>query len=187
MGTGLMPILTSPLIRVIQMTKLPAMCRVSTDKCLLPPRFMYRDINLVTLLPEFQPEADACTIATLSPVGNVTIPKYAAAILRIPEDTPHKDIEDLLKIRGHTLLLTQLDEMVARTDLKMSTKMLTNGHANFCFLENRDGSVSMAFVRYLYRDGWYAKKLLRFDDGNFLNVSHRILVSNLDISIPGAL
>lgn len=185
MEPGLMPILISPLIRVIQTTELPAMCRMSTSKCLSFPRFRYRDTNF-TSLPEFQSEVDGCIIATLSPLENITILKYAAAILRIPAETSQKRIEDLLKIRGHTLLLTQLDEMVARTDAKFLTKMLTNGHANFCFLENKDGSVSVGFVYYRYYDGWYARKILKFDDRDSLSVSHRVLIRNLDISISRA-
>lgn len=162
---------------VIRTTKLMALDSKRTDQCFAPPRCKQRHLDMVNLLPEFQPETDPCTISTLGLMGSATFFKYAVGLLGAPASSSIKTIEALLKDRGYPLLLTHFDQMVVRTDAKLNTDMRTNGIPNFCFLENKDGSISMGFAHYKYRIGWYVG-IVAFDDARYLTRAHRFLVRN---------
>lgn len=162
---------------VIKTTKLMALDSKRTDQCFVPPMCKHRHLDMANLLPECQPETVPCTISTLALTGSSTFLQYAITLLGAPVGSSVKRVSALLKDRGYPLLLTHFDQMVVRTDAKLNTDMRTNGIPNFCFLENKDGSISMGFAHYKYRMGWYVG-ILAFDDARYLTRAHRFLVRN---------
>ena len=83
------------------------------------------------------------------------------------------------------MTLAQAEAMVEATESKSgNTGMRTDGWANWFFVENKDGSVSVAFV---VRDvsGWFAS-VDRLGLGLRWYADFRLLVRNLDASKLGS-
>ncbi len=113
-----------------------------------------------------------------------TFSQAAFAVLNMPLDTPTGTLISLLKERGHTMTLPQIEEMVEATERGEDTGLVTNGYSNFAFVENEDGSVSVARVA---RDGddrpWRALSALA--DSRRWYADNRLMVCNLDPSKLG--
>lgn len=128
--------------------------------------FAYRDSSFDSLLPKVQPAQE----------GEITV-------LQLPHDMTFKEMathffgsDDITVIKKHVLTLPMVEKMIAERENELETM----GWGNFAFMENKDGSVSVAYVpRYGIGRSWYAYVLvlaygLRWDAGV------RLIVSNLE-------
>lgn len=173
------------LLSVAATIELAVVAGKPTKKCFTGSRYAYRDSDFDGCLPKEQPETVACTITTLTPSRDATFAQWAAFVLGVPADTSIEKLAALLKERGHTMTLAQAEAMVEATESKSgNTGMRTDGWANWFFVENKDGSVSVAFV---VRDvsGWFAS-VDRLGLGLRWYADFRLLVRNLDASKLGS-
>lgn len=139
----------------------------------------YRDSDIDSWLPSDQPTQLAGVIGVyqLQKEGT-TFREMAASVLKVALDTPIAELAKLLKERGHTTTAAAVEEMVKRQEAGEDMGLRTDGWANFAFVENADGSVSVLYVdrdvrrwranvlRLSYVPRWYAE--------------NRVLVRNSD-------
>ena len=174
------PIKSTSLFSVIASTDLGAVVGKPTKQCFTGSRYAYRDGDFDPLLPADQPMAAACTVTTLVPAREATFAEWVRAILGVTADTPVEMLGPLLKERGHTMTLTQVEDMVEAAERKAKNGMRVDGWGNFFFMENEDGSVSVGYVRRAGR-GWSAY-VFSLGRGSVWLVGSRLLVRNLDAS-----
>ncbi|MEO6536791.1 MAG: hypothetical protein ABIT47_03775 [Candidatus Paceibacterota bacterium] len=159
-----------------------------TKMCLVGEHWMgVRSGNFSKWLPAFQPKADASVITVLKPSGFWTFVDAVVSILKASPNTPPTTIGSLLKTHGHTMTLPQVELMVEATRRGQKTGMLTNGHANFFFLEKEDGSISLGSVTCAVNDprwGQYIYELSKCGDYKQDDV-YRLMLCNMDPSKLG--
>ncbi len=124
--------------------------------------FWYRDSDFDTLLPKEQPAREGeITVHTLG--KEMTFLEMAQAFL---------GTQDPNEIKKHCLTLPMIEEMIATRENELET----TGWANFAFVENKDGGVSVADV-YRYGDvrPWRAG-VYELASGNRWCADYRLMV-----------
>ena len=111
-------------------------------------RYCYRDSDLDKFLPENQFAQDASQFAVCELTKTATFKQVAESILGVSGDI--QTLSKLLKERGYTTSLPTIEAIIERQASGEDVGLLTNGWANFVFVENKDGSVSVVGV---HRDG----------------------------------
>ncbi len=129
--------------------------------------FSYRDSDFDTLLPKKQPAKE----------GKITVHQLPRDMTFTEIATHFFGSDDIETIKKHTLTLPMIEEMIATRENEMET----TSWANFAFVENKDGGVSVADV---YRnDGagrhWDAS-VRGLASGYRWDADNRLLVCNLD-------
>ncbi|MFZ1075205.1 MAG: hypothetical protein WAN50_02430 [Minisyncoccia bacterium] len=166
-------------------TELAVVVGKPTKKCFTASRYAYRDSDFDGWLPKEQPEAAACTITTLTPSRDATFAQWAAFVLGVPADTSIEKLAALLIERGHTMTLAQAEAMVEATESKPgNTGMRTDGWANWFFVEDKNGSVSVAGVNR--GDSRWNADVSRLGNDDRWDADDRLLVRNLDASKLGS-
>ncbi len=157
---------------------LGAVARKKTKKCFTSKLWYYRAGDLDNWLPADQPWAGAVTITVLTPMKDWTFAEAARSILNASPDTPVATLGALLKKHQLTMTLAQAEAMVEATERGENTGLRTDGYGNFFFVENEDGSVSVAYVD---RDDrrWRAF-VYELGDGYRWCAVYRLVVCNLD-------
>jgi hypothetical protein len=137
-----------------------------TENCFTDSSWSYRDSDFDVWLPKKQPEQE----------GEITVivrDKYQTFLEMAQEYIGTTDPE---KIKPHCLTLPMVEEMIE----KHSADLQTLGHSNFFFVENEDGSVSIAGV---YRGDPRWNAFVYGIDRGFRRIADlRLLVRNLDAS-----
>jgi hypothetical protein len=172
----------TPLFSVIATTNLDALGEKKTKDCFPKPRYVYRDNNFGNWLSANQPKTDACVIATLALTKGWMFAEAAVRVLGVGAGTSIKLLGKALIENGHTMTLSQAEEMVEATERGEKTGMRTDGYGNFFFVEtgNEDNPVSVGCVDR-GGGGWHAR-VDSLDDGNRWCAVTRLLVRNLDAS-----
>ncbi len=154
-----------------------------TKQCFTGKLWYYRNDDFDNRLPADQPWAGAGTITVLTPMKDWTFAEAAVSILNVSSGTLSDTLGALLKERHHTMTLAQAEALVEASERGEVTGLRTDGYANFFFVENEDGSVSVAFVD---RDGrqWRAR-VRGLARGGRWYAGHRLMVCNLDPSKLG--
>lgn len=176
------PAKPTPLLSVIATINLDAVGGKKTANCFTDDVWNpnYHDGDFDRWLPANQPKADSCVITTLGFAKDWTFAEAAAKILGVGAGTSIALLSKALIENGHTMTLVQAEEMVKKAECGEKTDMRTNDHGNFFFVENKDESVSVGYVRRVVRD-WFA--LVRsLDDSSRWHAGRRLLVRNLDAS-----
>ena len=108
-------------------------------------RYYSRDGDLDQYLPKNQPAQPESKFAVCELTQAATFKEMAEQILGIQGDT--KTLAKLLKDRGYTTTLPAIEALIERQENGEDTGLLTNGYANFFFVENEDReSVSVVDV-----------------------------------------
>lgn len=146
---------TVRLLREVGKVVLPATAEKETKKSFIGDRYYYRAAELDRWLSKVQPagKEGLSTIHQLE--KQMTFREIAAAILGLDETSDLDLLASALIKNGHTVVLSQIESLIERTDADEATGLLTNGWGNFFFVVNKDGSVSVVRV---YRDDvrqWY--------------------------------
>ncbi len=94
--------------------------------------FWYRDSDFDNLLPKTQPAQEG-EITVLTPGKEMTFLEMAQEFL---------GTQDPEKIKKYCLTLPMVEEIIATRENELET----TGYANFFFVENKDGGVSVAGV-----------------------------------------
>lgn len=164
---------------------LGAVAGTKTKKCFAGKLWYYRDSDFDNWLPADQPNAEASAITVLTPMKDWTFAEAAVSILNVSPDTPVATLGMLLKERGHTMTLAQAEAMVNFTERSAKTGLRTDGYANFFFVENKDGSVSVADVRRRVDGRHWRAGVGELADCYRWRADIRLLVCNLDPSKLG--
>ena len=104
----------------------------ATKDCFTSDKFYYRDSDFDNWLPKIQPAKE----------GTVTVHQ-------LPQEMTFKEMaihflgsDDIETIKKHTLTLPMVEEMIKTRESELET----TGWGNLFFVENEDGSVSVAYV-----------------------------------------
>lgn len=109
--------------------------------------FTWRDADIDAWLPKNQKD---------SLVGKITSHKLQVPLTFLEMAQRFIGTTDIEKIKEHTLSLPMIDVLVKKQENGEDVGLRTDGYANFFFVENADGSVSVLGV-YRYDGGWYAR------------------------------
>jgi hypothetical protein len=148
--------------------------------CFTSTLWVYRDSDIDTWLPKEQAAQAAGSVGVYqlqNPKGT-TFREMALAAVQAALGTSDEEIIGRLKEHGLTLTLPAIESMVERQESGEDVGLRTDGYANFAFLEDAAGSVS---VIYFYRRGrrWNAN-VNRLGNDNRWNADNRLLLRNSD-------
>ena len=116
-------------------------------------RYYYRDNDLDRYLPKNQSDQAESQFGVLPLTETTTFKEFAESVLGTQGDL--KTLAKLLQQRGYTTTLPAIEALIERQESGEDTGLLTNGWANFFFVDNEDGeSVSVVDVSRLDRR-WY--------------------------------
>lgn len=141
-----------------------------TSKCLTGNIWGDRDDDIDRWLPAAQPTQAGGPVGVyqLQKQKGTTFREMAAAALQVGSGTALELLGKALKEQGRTFTLPAIEKLVERQEGGEDVGLRTDGYANFFFVENSDGSVSVlnvnrndggwrAYVHRLdYDDGWRA-------------------------------
>lgn len=136
-------------------------------------RYYYRDADLDTWLPTDQPAQPESNFS-VQELGQQATFLEALASIGIVGDVA--SVAKEIKKRGLTTTLPTIETLVERQELGQDTGLRTDGYANFFFVEDKDGGVSLVS---LYRDGrqWHVD-MSRLDHDNRWYVGNRFFFRN---------
>ncbi|MBX4209541.1 hypothetical protein KW799_02540, partial [Candidatus Parcubacteria bacterium] len=80
--------------------------------------------------------------------------KVAAAVLGIDESSNLDLLAKALIGNGHTVSLAQIELLIEQVEMGEEAQLRTDGYANFFFVEDKNGSVSVVDVRRYDRGRW---------------------------------
>ena len=108
-------------------------------------RYYYRDNDLDRYLPKNQSDQAESQFGVLPLTETTTFKEFAESVLGTQGDL--KTLAKLLQQRGYTTTLPAIEVLNERQESGEDTGLLTNGWANFFFVDNEDGeSVSVVGV-----------------------------------------
>ena len=108
-------------------------------------RYYYRDNDLDRYLPKNQSDQAESQFGVLPLTETTTFKEFAESVLGTQGDL--KTLAKLLQQRGYTTTLPAIEVLNERQESGEDTGLLTNGWANFFFVDNEDGeSVSVVYV-----------------------------------------
>lgn len=137
----------------LKQTALGELPAIKTGKCLRGRIWAYRDSDVDSWLPKEQLAQAACNVTAYQLEKPMVFAEMAAVVLGVPATTPVPELGKMLKERGLTLSLSQIDKLVEIQEGGTDVGIRSDGYASFAFMGNADGSVSVAYVRRDDR-GW---------------------------------
>jgi len=182
-GTAATPTAKPPTLVLHKATSTTDVEGKKTSKCLTGKHWAYRDGDIDRWLPAGQPAQAAGQVGVYqlqNPQGT-TFREMAAAALKVGPGTSLDLLAKALKEQGHTFTLPAIEQLIERQESGEDVGLRTDGYANFFFVEDSDGSVSVLCV---YRVGrrWYGD-VRRLDDVDFRwGAEDRLVLRNSDAS-----
>lgn len=141
-------------LQAVKTVVLKATDSQKTSDCFInKKRYVHRDSEIGTLLPEEQKATGAGNVIAHALGKDMTFREMGQSLL----ETDKEDINVLSKRLiegGYTVTLTEIEDLVERQEQGEDVGLLTNGHANFFLVVNKDGSVSVVDV-FRYDRRWY--------------------------------
>jgi len=116
----------------------------------------YRATGFVNWLPANQPNTEAGMVTSLASEAPWTLIESAVSVLNVSHDTSDVMLAKLLKERGHTGTLAQVEELAIAAERGERTGMVKGDRPNFFFLDNEDGTVSVARIVHTGCRQWVA-------------------------------
>lgn len=137
-------------------------------------RYYHRDSDLDSWLPEDQSEqlAGNFSIQQLAQLG--TFKQVVESFLGITGEIPV--LAQALKVKGHVTTLPTVESLVERQEAGEDVGLRTDGYANFFFVEDGDGSVSV--VNVYWDDGQWLVLVLRLGNGSEWFAGYRFFFCN---------
>ena len=114
-------------------------------------RYYHRDGDLDKFLPKNQFAQEAGQFAVCELTETATFQQVAESVLGVSGDI--QTLSKLPKERSHTTSLPAIEALIERQESGEDVGLRTDGWANFFFVENKDGSVSV--VRVYRDDRWW--------------------------------
>lgn len=166
-------------ISVMTTNKIVALNGKPTKKCFTGWHYTFRG-NFDEQLPVDQSPSIPCISTLLSFTASWHFAKGARDILGISTRTDAKLLGTALIESGHTMTLTQVEELVAKTECHEKTGLFTGRSYFFIETKNQEDPVVVGSVAR-YGMHWYAR-IYSLDNGWDRNVFDYLLVRNLDTS-----
>src|SRR3989344_5570655 len=161
--SGLKSSTAKPLIAIlVKTTSIGDIEGEKTGKCLTGKRWAYRDGDIDRWLPAVQ-SAQENRLARVYQLQN-------------RPGTSLDLLAKALKEQGLTFALQAIEQLVDRQEDGEDVGLRTDGYANFFFVEDSDGSISVLLV-YRYVGGWCAS-VYRLDVGDRWGAEDRPLLRN---------
>ena len=179
--SGLKSSTAKPLIAIlVKTTSIGDIEGEKTGKCLTGKRWAYRDGDIDRWLPAVQSaqENSLARVYQLQNTAGTTFREMAAAALKVGPGTSLDLLAKALKEQGLTFTLQAIEQLVDRQEDGEDVGLRTDGYANFFFVEDSDGSISVLLV-YSYVGGWCAR-VRRLDRGSRWFAEYRLLLRNSD-------
>jgi len=175
------PAKPTPLLSIIATTQLGAVAGKLTRKCFVGQRWRKggRDKDFDNWLSANQSSAEKCAISTLAPSRDWMFEEGAATILGIGVGTDIVLLGKALIENDHTMTLAQAEEMVEKTERDEKTGMLTDGYANFFFVETGDEKNPVSVAHVSRDDSRWSAYVFRLVRGYRCYAARRLLVRNL--------
>ena len=151
-----------------------------TTKCLIGDRWAYKDGDIDRWLWRINPDQPACSVGIYqlqNPQGT-TFREMAAAALKVGPGTALDLLVKALKEQGRTFTLPAIEQLVERQESGEDVGLRTDSYANFFFVENLDGSVSVLLVSR--HAGRWTPYVHRLDYGFRWSAEYRLLLRNSD-------
>lgn len=165
---------------LVATTRLDAVVGKETVRCFTPPQYAsHRDKDFAEWLLANQPDEVPCMVQSIELSKDWTFAEAAAAILGVTEDASRGLLALLLIKGGHTLTLTQVEEMVELTERGEKTGLRIDGFANFFFVETGDERNPVSVGRVGRGDREWGASVRRLSRGTRWRTVHRLLVRNL--------
>lgn len=138
-----------PLLQFIKIVKQVAVKGKKTSNCFTNKlRYYYREANLDDWLPKSQPDQAESGYSVRALTRPATFKEVVESYLGITGDVV--TLSSALKERKLTTILPAVEALIERQEGGEDVGLWTNGWANFFFVEDKDGGVSVVRVR---RDG----------------------------------
>ncbi|MEK7607339.1 MAG: hypothetical protein AAB484_00200 [Patescibacteria group bacterium] len=166
---------TRLLLEITKVT-IPVTTEKKTKDCFLGDRYCYRDSDLDNLLAKVQPTGMAGQFTVHQLEKELNFKEVAQAILGVDE-APLNDLAKGIIEKGHTVVLPQIESLIERTDTGENTGLRTDGYANFFFVINKEGGVSVVNVPRYGGRRWNVY-VYHFGNGLRWDVEHRFFSRN---------
>lgn len=153
---------TVRLLKEVGKVILSATAEKETKKSFIGDRYYYRAPELDSWLPKLQPDGKEGEFTVHQLEKQLNFREIAAAILGLDETSDLDLLAKALIENGHTVVPSQIESLIERTDAGENTGLRTDGWGNFFFVHNKEGGVSVVFV-YRYDDRQWYVVVRRFD------------------------
>ena len=166
-----------PTFVLLKTTTLGVIEGKNTGDCFTGDRWSYRDPNIGRWLPDQQEQfIGAVSVYQLQNSAGITFREMAMVALSVAPETPLDQLAKLLKERGYTLTLPAIESMVEKQEGGEDIGLRTDSYANFAFVEDAHGSVSVLLAsRGVGR--WYGS-VNRLGYDRRWDVERRLLLCN---------
>ena len=129
-------------LRQLKTVTVAAVGAKNTADCFTNTARYYRDPSLGADFPKIQPVQPESKFTVCELTQDATFREMSESVLGVSGDI--RTLSKLLKESGHTTILPVIEALVERQESGEDTGLLTNGWANFFFVDNEDGeSVSV--------------------------------------------
>lgn len=140
------PVVKDPVLELVKRVSLTAVSAKDTSQCLIGTIYGYRDSDIDRWLRKTQLAKRASTVSVYGFSKEMPFGTMARSVVKVGEDVSLDRVGKLLKKRKHTVTLSQLEQLIERQERGEDVGLRTDGWANFAFVENEDGSVSVVGV-----------------------------------------
>lgn len=163
------------LLTLIKTITVPAVAGKKTSDCFTDKsRYCYRDPDLGAWLPKNQPDQPERNFSVQQLSKDGTFKQAVESFLETSGDV--ETLAGLLKERGCTTTLPVIESLIERQEGGEDVGLRTNGYANFFFVEDKDGSVSV--VRAYRSGGRWRVGVRRLGDGGVWGADGRFFFRN---------
>lgn len=172
-------------------TTLAAVAGKPTEECFTGPLWTYRDDDIDSKLPVYQPEAAACIIKTIATSRDRCLIEALAVILGVDKVRNSELLAPPLIERGHTITLPQAEKVADETRCYerriISTDKPLSEHETLFFVETGDPRSPIAIG--IIKPGVYEQKVPNLSA--YVNwfefdypwvAGHHLLLRNFDAS-----
>lgn len=191
------PAKRKPLLTVVATTNLGAIASKETAACctrLCYDEHRYDELN--RRLDKVQLHTKGCTISTCAPaVRGWTWVEAAWSLPNIRQNaTSITRLDRALLIYGYTITLSQIEDLIERTERGENTGLGGKVTNAFCFMQQRNGGDTVVVGEIMHNNlsGSWGINITGFDfyaldrspqyNSQFLDIDYRLLIPNLDAS-----
>ena len=143
------------LLRLVKETEVSDMeAKKMSESFVVGSRYYHRDSDLDGWLSAQQEAGASGKVSVYQLEREMTFKEVAQALLGVDEASIGELAEGLIA-GGHTVVPSQIEALIERTEQGEDTGLITDGYGNFFFVQDKKGSVSVVNVRRLDVGLWY--------------------------------
>jgi hypothetical protein len=166
-----------PLLGLIKSITHGAVAGKKTADCFTnKSRYYYRNSDLDSWLPKIQPDQAESNFAVKQLTRPATFMEVVSEFLGVQGDVA--TLAAVLKEKGVVTTLPVIEALIERQENGEDVGLRTEGYANFFFVENKDGEVSVVLVHR--DDGRWGVDVGRLGSGGRWSAGRRFFFRNVD-------